>query len=127
MNNVILDASALLALVNQESGQELVAEVLSRSLVSAVNLSEVVAKLMDQAIPEDNIREILAALDLSVVPFDEEQGIVAGQLRSLTKKYGLSLGDRACLALGLQTQHPVMTADRDWAKLQISLEIQLIR
>ena len=127
MSNVVLDASALLALLNQEPGQEVVAEVLSKSLVSAVNLSEVVAKLMDQAIPKDDIQEILAALDLSVIPFDEEQGIVAGQLRSLTKEYGLSLGDRACLALGLQTQHPVVTADRNWAKLQISLEIQLIR
>ena len=127
MSDVVLDASALLALVNQEPGQDVVAELLSRSLVSAVNASELVAKLTDQGMPEDEIQEVLAALNLTVVPFDGGQGLVAGYLRPMTKHLGLSLGDRACLALGLQTPRPVVTADKAWAKLELGIEIRVIR
>ena len=127
MSNVVLDASALLALVNQEPGQDIVAAVLPRSLVSAVNASELVAKLTDQGMPEDEVQDVLAALNLTVVPFDEGQGLVAGYLRALTKYLGLLLGDRACLALGLQTQCPVVTADKAWAKLELGVEVQVIR
>jgi len=75
-----------------------------------------VAKLTDQAIPDREINEVLAELALTVMAFDEAQGLIAGQLRSLTRPFGLSLGDRACLALGLHTQYPVLTADRDWGQ-----------
>ncbi len=127
MGNVVLDASALLALVNQEPGQDIVAAVLPRSLVSAVNASELVAKLTDQGMPENEVQDVLAALNLAVVPFDEGQGLVAGYLRAVTKHLRLSLGDRACLALGLQAQCPVVTADKAWAKLELGVEVQVIR
>lgn len=128
MSDVVLDASALLALVNQEPiGQDLVAEMLPRSLVSAVNASELVAKLTDQGMPGDEVQGVLAALDLTVISFDEGQGLVAGYLRPVTKHLGLSLGDRACLALGLQTQCSVVTADKAWAKLELGIEIRVIR
>jgi len=127
VSDVVLDASALLALVNQEPGQDIVAEMLPRSLVSAVNASELVAKLTDQGMPEDEVQDVLAALDLTVISFDEGQGLIAGYLRSVTRHLGLSLGDRACLALGLQTQHPVLTADKAWAKLELGIEIRVIR
>jgi PIN domain nuclease of toxin-antitoxin system len=127
VSDFVLDASALLALVNQEPGQDMVAELLPRSLVSAVNASELVAKLTDQGMPADEVRDVLAALDLTVISFDEGQGLIAGYLRSVTRHLGLSLGDRACLALGLKTQCPVVTADKAWAKLELSVEIQVIR
>ena len=127
MSDFVLDASALLALVNQEPGQDMVAELLPRSLVSAVNASELVAKLSNQGMPEDEVQGVLAALDLTVVSFDEGQGLVAGYLRPLTKHLGLSLGDRACLALGLHTQCPVVTADKAWVKLELGIEIRVIR
>lgn len=127
MNNFVLDASALLALVNQEPGHSIVAKMLPKAVVSAVNLSELVAKLTDRGIPEGEIQEILAELNLQVVPFDEAQGALAGYLRPVTKHQGLSLGDRACLALGLQMHCAVVTADRAWAKLTIGVEIQVIR
>lgn len=127
MSDFVLDASALLALVNQEPGQDMVAEMLPRSLASAVNASELVAKLTDQGMPEDEVRDVLAALDLTVISFDEGQGLIAGYLRPLTRHLGLSLGDRACLALGLQTQRLVITADKAWAKLELGVEIQVIR
>ena len=127
MSDFVLDASALLALVNQEPGQDIVAEMLPRSLVSTVNASELVAKLTDQGMPEDEVRDVLTALDLTVISFDEGQGLIAGHLRPVTRRLGLSLGDRACLALGLQTQCPVVTADRAWVKLELGIEIQVIR
>ncbi len=127
MSKVVLDASALLALVNQEPGQAVVAELLPRSLVSVVNASELVAKLTDQGMPENEIQDVLVALNLTVVPFDEGQGLISGYLRPVTKHLGLSLGDRACLALGLQTQCPVVTADKAWAKLEVGVGIQVIR
>jgi PIN domain nuclease of toxin-antitoxin system len=127
VSEVVLDASALLALVNQEPGQEIVAEVLPKSVVSAVNASELVAKLTDQGMPENEIQEVVTALKLKVVSFDEQQGLVAGYLRPVTKHLGLSLGDRACLALGLQTKYKVVTADKAWANLDIGVEIQVIR
>lgn len=127
MSKVVLDASALLALVNQEPGQAVVAELLPRSLVSVVNASELVAKLTDQGMPKNEIQDVLVALNLTVVPFDEGQGLIAGYLRPVTKHLGLSLGDRACLALGLQTQCPVVTADKAWAKLEVGVGIQVIR
>jgi PIN domain nuclease of toxin-antitoxin system len=103
------------------------AELLPRSLVSAVNDSELVAKLTDQGMPENEIQDVWGALNLTVVPFDEGQGLIAGYLRPVTKHLGLSLGDRACLALGLQTQCPMVTADKAWAKLEIGVGIQVIR
>ena len=127
MSKVVLDASALLALVNQEPGQAVVAELLPRSLVSVVNASELVAKLTDQEMPGNKIHDVLVALNLTVVPFDEGQGLIADYLRPVTKHLGLSLGDRACLALGLQTQCPVVTADKAWAKLEVGVGIQVIR
>lgn len=137
MSKFVLDASALLALVNQEPGQDIVAEVLAQAWVSAVNASELVAKLTDQSLSEAEVKEVLAALNLQmlnlqmlnlqIVAFDERQELMAGYLRSLTKHLGLSLGDRACLALGLQQQCRVITADKAWAKLDLGIEIQVIR
>ncbi|MBE7380331.1 MAG: type II toxin-antitoxin system VapC family toxin [Leptolyngbya sp. SIO1E4] len=127
MSSAILDASALLALINQESGATAVAETLPIALIGAVNFSEVAAKLITQGLPEDEIREIFSDLHLPVIPFDEQQALRTGLLRVKTKQFGLSLGDRACLALGLEMQCPVLTADRAWAELDIDVEIQVIR
>ena len=94
MAEVVLDASALLALLNDEPGAELVAKSLPQAAISAVNLSEVVAKLADAGMPDEAIRDALRGLPLDVVPFDVEQAYDAGLLRSITRDVGLSLGDR---------------------------------
>jgi PIN domain nuclease of toxin-antitoxin system len=122
-----LDASALLALINQEPGSEKVAAVISTACMSSVNVAEVVSKLMDKGFSEVEIREIFGALKLLIIPFDEEQGFIAGLLRADTKSLGLSLGDRACLSLAIQQKLSVLTADRVWAGLQLGLNIQMIR
>jgi ribonuclease VapC len=129
----VLDASALLAFLQREQGQERVADALtSGSAISAVNVSEVVAKLRDSRAPEATIRQALDALiarGLEVIPFDEPLAFAAGFLRPVTRELGLSLGVRACLALGQNRQAPVLTADRGWADIApaVGVEVRVIR
>jgi ribonuclease VapC len=113
---VVLDASALLALLQNEPGAERVAELLSDGAVSAVNLSEVVAKLADHGMPATDIREALDGLPLDVHAFDREAAFAAGELRRITRAAGLSLGDRACLALAAHLGVTAVTADRAWTR-----------
>jgi len=127
VSKVVLDASALLALLNAESGSQEVAERLSEAAVSAVNLSEVVAKLSERGVPESEIRTALDGLGLEIVAFDETTAYRAGLLRRVTRPAGLSLGDRACLALALQLEAPVFTTDRSWKTLRIGVKVRTIR
>jgi len=124
---VVLDASALLALLNSEPGSRIVEESLSSAAVSAVNLSEVVSKLSERGMPEAEVRTALEGLGLDVRPFDTAMAYSAGTLRPATRGLGLSLGDRACLALGLSLSAPVLTTDRSWRKLKIGVKIRAIR
>jgi PIN domain nuclease of toxin-antitoxin system len=125
--NVVLDASALLAFINQEPGGEVVAESLDRAVISAINLSEVIAKFVDKKVPESVIQRFVAQLRVEVIPVDQEQAVTAGLLRSQTKSVGLSLGDRVCLALALQQNCPVLTTDRAWGEVKLGIEVRLIR
>lgn len=127
ISRVLLDASALLALINQETGSEKVAMVMPTACMSAVNVAEVVSKLTDKGFSEVEIREVFEALKLLIIPFDEEQGFIAGLLRANTKSLGLSLGDRACLSLAIKQKLLILTADRVWAELRLGLNIQIIR
>jgi PIN domain nuclease of toxin-antitoxin system len=112
---VVLDSSAVLALVNREPGGERVLAALPDAVISAVNLSEVVAKLVDRGATMAAIEEALSILRLDVRSFDTELARAAGELRRLTRDRGLSLGDRACLALAAQLGAVALTADRTWA------------
>jgi PIN domain nuclease of toxin-antitoxin system len=126
--SAVLDASALIALLNQEPGSERVAEVIGAgAAVGAVNLSEVVAKLADLGMSEDAIRQALGPLDLDVVEFDTDLAYAAGLLRPATRNLGLGLGDRACLACGLLRSLPVLTADRAWTTIPLPVSVELIR
>jgi PIN domain nuclease of toxin-antitoxin system len=124
---MVLDASALLALINAEPGWERVAEALPDAVISAVNFSEVVGKLIDHGIPAEEVRALLAGLGLEVIPFDEEAACGAGALRAIRGGKQLSLGDRACLHLAHARSVPALTADRYWSRLDIGIEVVLIR
>jgi PIN domain nuclease of toxin-antitoxin system len=127
MSEVVLDASALLAFLNEEPGAEVVASYLDKAAMSAVNLSEVVAKLTERNTPESLIQEFVEQLQIRIVAVDQSQAVVAGLLRPQTKSLGLSLGDRACLALGLHLGQPVLTTDRQWQALDLAIKVQVIR
>ncbi|TAF10664.1 MAG: VapC toxin family PIN domain ribonuclease, partial [Nostocales cyanobacterium] len=98
-----------------------------KAAISTVNLSEVIAKLADAGIPETDIILIINNLNLEVIDFNEEQALKAGILRPITKSIGLSFGDRACLALGIFLNQPVLTADRLWSNLSVGIEVRILR
>src|ERR1044071_2301064 len=125
MSKYVLDASAVLALLNQETGYDKVEAVLADSVMSAVNLCEVMGKLIDAGLSEEEARESIDLLNIEIIGFDTDQARLAAALRPTTKKLGLSLGDRSCLALGLARRHSVVTAEREWAKLRVSIKVEL--
>jgi len=124
---VVADASAILAALKNEPFGEVDPRKLVGGAISAVNLCEVLSKLHDDGLTEAQADAAVSAMDLRVVAFDEPQARFAARLRSLTRHAGLSLGDRACLALGERLRSPVVTADRVWASLDVGIEVVLIR
>jgi PIN domain nuclease of toxin-antitoxin system len=127
MAQVVLDASALLALLNNERGSEAVVAAMPDAVVSTVNLAEVIAKLAAAGIGPEVVRKALQELSLGAIPFDQDQAYEAGFLITATRQLGLSLGDRACLSLARTLGLPAMTADRAWEQLSIGVEVRLIR
>ena len=127
MAEVVLDASAILALLRREPGFEKVAAVMDEARVSAVNLAEVGSFLAKAGHSVTEMRATLDSLRLAVVDFDEQQAIEAARLRPLTVSIGLSLGDRACLALAGLRGLPAMTTDRSWATLELGVDVSVVR
>lgn len=123
----VVDASAVLAFVNNEPGSEAVESVLDNAIISTVNLAEVGAKLVDKGMTVEEARQVRTSLGLQVRDFDESLAEESVRLRSVTKSGGLSLGDRACLALAVLEKAEVLTTDRIWAELDIDCDIQVIR
>ena len=124
---VVLDASALLAYLQDEPGCEIIDSVLAESVMSSVNWAEVIQKLIVAEVDLDGMFDELQALGMKIEPFTIENAELAGRLWKQTRQAGLSLGDRACLSLGLCLEVPVVTCDRVWATLDLSLDIRVIR
>jgi ribonuclease VapC len=127
VNDVVLDASALLAVLRGEPGAERVESRLGGASVGTVNLSEVVAKLTDDGVPEADVRRAIGRLELDVHAFDAKHAYIAGVLRRSTRAFGLSFGDRACLALAQSLGALALTADRSWSQLDLGVAIEVIR
>lgn len=123
----VLDASALLAVLNDEPGADIVAKHLSAAVVSTVNLTEVASKLVDVGMPPDEARAVLSSIGLEAIAFDEDQAHLAASLRPDTRRAGLSLGDRACLALALTLGRPAVTTDRAWERVKLGVTVVLAR
>jgi PIN domain nuclease of toxin-antitoxin system len=124
----VLDASALLAEFQREPGGERVTACYPDVAVSAVNIGEVVTKLSERGVTAAETEAIVRQLRCPIIPFDAAQALLAGQLRVSTRGLGLSLGDRACLALALTVgAHAVVTTDRAWAALDLGFAVDVIR
>jgi ribonuclease VapC len=119
----VLDASAVLAIYFDEPGAEKGRAVVEGSLVSAVNYSEIVAKALDRGDAFDVALRKLARMPFLVMTHDEALARRAGELRTATRRFGLSVGDRACLALAERERLPAYTVDRSWSKLELSIEV----
>lgn len=127
MTKVVLDASALIAYIRKEPGAENILDLLPHAVMSSVNYAEVVAVLSRLTMTSDIIENILKNLIGHVMPFDPSQALITGILQRQTKSKGLSLGDRACIALGIHLQAPIYTADKIWTELTIEhADIRLI-
>ena len=127
MNRVVLDASAIIAAIAGEPGSQKVLEQLPHAAVSTVNLSEVQSKLIERGFPPEDAWESALSFTNEVFDFDSRQAKLAGMLIQASRPYGLSFGDRACLALASVLGAPVYTTDRIWAKLDVNLKIHILR
>jgi len=127
MTKIVFDSSAILALLKMESGHEIVSKNLEQAIVSSVNFCEVVSFLSKKTQKQDEMIKFLTETFDCIEDFNIEQAIIAGSFISITKDYGLSLGDRACLALAKYKNIPVLTADKTWGKLNLGIKIKLIR
>ena len=124
---LVLDASSVLAFLHDEPGAERVWSVLSQAVVGTVNWSEVVQKALRRQVDITGMREEFVQAGVVFSPFTVEQAEIAALLWDKTRHLGLSLGDRACLALAMEHQLPILTADRAWSGLDLDLQIQLVR
>ena len=131
VEQIVMDSSAMIALLEQEEGWEIVEKNLSNAIISSVNLSEVIAVINRKVAEDDGAQEealrLLRNSFCNVIGFEEEQAVIAGLLDKITKKYGLSLGDRACLALAKYKNCSVLTGDRVWKELELGIDVRLIR
>ena len=125
--SVVLDASALLAFLHDEPGSEVVSRALEGACVSAVNWSEVLQKSLHRQVDIEGMRQEFIAVGVSFEPFTPAQAETAARLWPRTRNQGLSLADRACLALAMDRGLPALTADRAWGALELDIEIRLVR
>ena len=128
MNKVVVDSSAVIAYLRREHGWESLESYLAGTcLISAVNLTEIIGKLREKEVESATVDAILDQLGLTVVAFDESQARRAGEMRLATRHLGLSLGDRACLALAEELGVTAITTDAIWGQLASVISVRVIR
>lgn len=127
VSSCVLDASAALAVLKSEPGASMVVSMQPSSLMSAVNLAEVQGRMMQLGMQSEQAWQAALKVAGDVVSFDDRQARTTAELLSRTRALGLSLGDRACLALAMERKLPVLTADKAWKALRVGVEIRVIR
>lgn len=127
MSNIVFDSSAVLALLKMEKGHKMVSDNLDNALISSVNFTEVATVVFRRGFAQEEVLDSLTNSFPNIIDFDKEQSLIAASLDNITKEYGLSLGDRACLALAKHKNLPVITADKIWKEIDLGLDIRLIR
>jgi PIN domain nuclease of toxin-antitoxin system len=127
VTEAVLDASALIAFLRKEPGAEQVAAVLTRSCISGVNLAETYGKMVEYGKTLEEVAYQVERLRIPVIPFDAEQARIAASLWKATRAAGLSLGDRACLALAMKVARPAFTTEGRWETCGLGIEIVKIR
>jgi ribonuclease VapC len=123
----VLDSSAVIALLGREKGAEDIDAVLTNAVISTINLAEVISKLQERGGSDQAIDDSLADLNLTVISFDIEQANKAGKMRNITRARGLSLGDRACLALAASRGATAVTTDKAWKDFEQVARVLVVR
>jgi ribonuclease VapC len=124
---IVLDSSAVLAVLYREPGGDKVVDLMEGALLSTTNLIEVHTKLLLDGVPEASAQTLIHRLRCEFCPLGQDQAQIASEMIWETRRYGLSLGDRACLALAIQRKATVYTADRSWMQLSLGIKIEAIR
>jgi len=127
VTTAVLDSSALLAFLLNEPGADVVRTALGDSEISSINYSEVVERGKAKGLDTSSLRGRLASYGLTVVSFTADDAEATAALWTATQAYGLSLADRACLAFALARQVPVYTADRPWSRVNVGVDVRMIR
>jgi ribonuclease VapC len=124
---IALDASALLSFMFRETGHERVVSMIDESCISSVNVAEVLGRFSRDGHNARRVLKEIQATPIEMVTFDAAQALIAAELVTRTSEFGLSLGDRACLALAISRRIPAMTADQIWTRLDVGVDIRVIR
>jgi len=124
---VVLDASAILAVILNEPGSQNVIPILEGGSLSAVNLAEVHTRLLQRGAAADHVWNRILSLQCEVCFFSDDQARIAAELIGKTRPFGLSLGDRACLALAIERKATVYTTERVWKDLSLGIDVEVIR
>jgi PIN domain nuclease of toxin-antitoxin system len=127
MTIYVYDSSALLAIILGEPGADIANANIANAMVSSVNLAEIFSRAEDKGIPVDKTEQFLVGKGVQFVDFDAKLARTVGTLRAKSRSRGLSIGDRACIALALRERATIITADRVWAELDLPCPIELIR
>jgi ribonuclease VapC len=127
VTSVVLDASAVIAVLNSEPGAEVVLGAIAGALISAVNYSEVLKKAIERCQTTRPIAALLHSYSVEIVPFDEALAAASAELFPATKQHGLSFADRACLALDVQRKCKVFTSERSMGLVSLPIKVKLIR
>ena len=124
---IVLDASVILAALLGEPGGEVLAAIADDYRISTMNLGEVVSKLTEKGYGSEDVRQVIQPFLANCIALTPSQAVQAGLWRNATKRFGLSMGDRSCLALGLELGAEVYTADRAWAGLALGVKVRVTR
>jgi PIN domain nuclease of toxin-antitoxin system len=123
----VLDSSAILAVFFNEPGAEIVLPIVQGALLSTINLAEVHARMLERGSQTQQAWNWISTLQCDICFFSDTQARMAAELRLITRPFGLSLGDRACLALAMERRATVYTTDRVWKQLDLGIEVEVIR
>jgi PIN domain nuclease of toxin-antitoxin system len=126
-SEIVFDSSAVLAILKRERGIDRALAVLDKAAISCVNLAEVQTKLIEAGFDRHSAWARIEVLGFRAYPFNKDQAFEAGSLVAVTRPFGLSLGDRACLALAIERNATVYTTDRSWKNLSLGIEVEVIR
>ncbi len=127
-SKIVFDSSALIMLFAKEAGYESVRQNLKHAIISSVNISEVYKYCITvQNLTEDDCRNLVKLSGIKIIDFCEEQALITAKIIKQTKQYGLSLGDRVCIALAMFKNYPILTCDKIWKKLDLNVEFIMAR
>jgi PIN domain nuclease of toxin-antitoxin system len=127
-NKIVFDSSALIMLFAKEPGYESIRQYMKYAIISTINIAEVYKYCIEvQNLTEEDCKNLIKLSGIKIIDFCEEQALISAKIIKVTKPYGLSLGDRGCLALGLLNNTPILTCDKIWGKVDLNVEFIMAR